>query len=256
MFKRYNIRRSKILLMCCVVLIWGTIIILESYRIGQFPWYSIGVTVIILLLLYLARRRTILKIIGEYPHPTRGKHVISITWLLVGFLLLPFTLFLLEGLAKTELDIKGFAIFVIVPVLFGYAIGISRIPNITQKIQTGTICVIKKLATSTVLFIIFLPLLNLVNKLVIDIFSVPDFHLTSIARGFYVWLMIFCFYIGLILFIISIADFVVVIKDLSIKKREALDKLDINFTYLWIALCGCSPSLFGIAPVLITKAVV
>jgi len=162
-----------------------------------------------------------MKIIGEYPHPKRSKYMIGITWLLVAFLLFPFTFFLLEQLAKTELDIKGFAIFIIVPVLFGYAVGISRIPDITQKTQAGIVCLIKKLAMSTVLFIIFLPLLNLVNKLGIDITSAPDFHLTSIGNGIYVWSMIFCFYVGLILFIFSIVDFVVVIKDLSIKNKKS-----------------------------------
>lgn len=218
-FRKYYVGRSKLLLICFAVLMWVIVILLEMKRIGQFPWYAIDVTIIVLVLLYLAQRRTIMKIIGEYPHAKRGKYLIGITWLLVIFILFPFTLLLLEQLAKTELDIKGFAIFIIVPILFGYAVGISRIPHITQKTQAGIICVIKKLATSTVLFIIFFPLLNLVNKLSIDIKSL-DFKPTSIGNGIYAWSMIFCFYVGLILFIFSIVDFVVVIRDLSIKKSN------------------------------------
>lgn len=218
-FNKYNIKRFKISLICVSLLGWVAVLGLEWFRIGHFPWHSIGITIIILILIYLLRRRTILKIIGEYPHPKRNKRVIIITSWLVVFLLFPFTYFLTDQLGKTELDIKSFAIFIIVPILFGYTVGISRIPNTTQKTQTSTICVIKKLATSTVLFIIFFPLLNLVNKLRVDITAAPDFHLISIGNGVYAWSMIFCFYAGLILFIIAVMDFVLVINDISLRKK-------------------------------------
>lgn len=218
MFNLSKIKRSDRVLICSLLLFYAAISIYQWLLTGRFYWSVIGVAILSVFLIYLTSKRAIQKIIGEYPHSKRNKRVIIITWGLVVFLLLPFTYLLIEQLAKTELDIKGFAVFIIVPILFGYAVEISRIPTITQKTQAGVICVIKKLATSTVLFIIFFPLLNLINKLRIDINSVPDFHLTSIINGIYAWSMIFCFYVGLILFIFSVIDFVVVIKDLSIKK--------------------------------------
>ncbi len=63
------------------------------------------------------------------------------------------TIFLLDQLNRAELDIKNFAIFVIVPILLTLAVGLTKIPNVTKKTQSGLICVIKKLASSTVLFI-------------------------------------------------------------------------------------------------------
>jgi multisubunit Na+/H+ antiporter MnhB subunit len=171
-------------------------------------------------IIYLASKRGIQKLIGESPHPKRSRFILGLSWGLGAFLMLILSLFiLLVQLNKPEVDFKNFIVFLIVPILLPIAFGVMKIQNITKKTKTGLICVIKKLATSTILFIIFIPLFALTNILRIDINSTPDlFHSESFFRGFIGWSMIFCFYVGILLFVFAVIDFTLVIKDLSTRK--------------------------------------
>lgn len=199
----------------------AVIFIYEWFLTRQFHWSIIGIAILSTLLVYLTSKREVLKIIGEYPHPKRSRKIYVLTWGLAIILSVPFVFYLLDQLNTQESDFKNFAIFVIVPILFGLAVEVTKIPNITTKTQSGLICVIKKLASSTVLFIIFIPFFILTNKLHTDINSTPDFlHIESLFRGFTVWSMIFCFYAGLFLFNFAIVDLILVIKDLSTKKAR------------------------------------
>ena len=218
MFNLSKIKRSDRVLICSLLLLYAAIFICQRLLTGRFHWSVIGVAVLSVFLIYLTSKRAIQKIIGEYPHPKRSKFINGLSWGLGAILMIVLAIFLLDQLNRAELDIKNFAIFIIVPILLPFAIGVLKIPNITNKTQTGLICVIKKLASSTVLFIIFIPLFTLTNKLHVDINSAPDFHMESLFPGFIGWSMVFCFYAGLFLFIFAVVDFILVIKDLSIKK--------------------------------------
>ncbi|MBA7605768.1 hypothetical protein ES703_12903 [subsurface metagenome] len=204
-----------------ILLFLVAIFIYQWFMTRQFHWSIIGVAVLSALIVYLTSKRDILKLIGEYPHPKRTKRIYGLTWGLAIVLSVPFVFYLLDQFIKQEPDFKDFAIFIIIPILFGLAIEMTKIPNITNKTQSGLICVIKKLALSTVLFIIFIPFFILTNKLHIDINSTPDFiRIESLFRGFVVWSMVFCFYAGLFLFNFSIVDLIIVIKDLSTRKAR------------------------------------
>ena len=209
--------KKQIIIICSFL---AAIFIYEWFLTRQFRWSIIGVAILSILVVYLISKRDVLKIIGEYPPLKRSRKIYVLTWGLTIILSVLFIFYLLlDQLNKQEPDFKNFAIFVIVPILFGLAVELVRIPSITAKTQSGLICVIKKLVSSTVLFIIFLPFFVLANKLNIDINSTPDLlHIDSLFRGFVVWSMVFCFYAGTFLFIFSIVDLILVIKDLSIKK--------------------------------------
>jgi hypothetical protein len=192
---------------------------------GILYWPVIGVAIIFPLIIYLTSRRWVQKIIGEYPHPERGRVISSLSWGLGAVMILVLTLFILDQLNQPEVDYKKFIVFLVVPILLPIVSAVMKIPDVTKKTKTGSICVIKKLATSTVLFIIFIPLFTLTNKLNININSAPDLlHGVSYFRGFIGWSMVFCFYTGLLLFIFAVIDFVLVIKDLSTRKPRKTKK--------------------------------
>jgi hypothetical protein len=123
------------------------------------------------------------------------------------------------SLVNQDANYKNFAVFYITPSLFTIAFGAYKIPNITKKSKKGLLCVIKKLGLSVVLFILFFPFYLLTNNLNIVLNSAPDFfNLESWVRGFIVWSMVFCFYVGLFLLAFAIIDLLIVIKDLSTRK--------------------------------------
>ena len=216
----FKMKRSDRMLVCSLLLFYVIIFIYQWLMTGQFYWSVVGVAVLSLLLIYLTSKRGIQKIIGEYPHPKRSKFIIGLSWGLGAILMLILSLFiLLDQLSKPEVDYKNLIVFIVVPILLPIAFGVMKIPDVTKKTKTGLICVIKKLASSTILFVIFIPLFSLTNKLRIDINSTPDLvHTESFFRGFIGWSMVFCFYAGLFLFLFAVIDFIFVIKDLAIRK--------------------------------------
>lgn len=213
-------QRRQLEIICSFILFFIAVFVIQWFQTGKLDWTVVGVAVLFITLIFLSSKREIQKIIGEYPHPKRTRFIAGLTWFLATILSLPFVLYLVDQLNKPEPDFKNFAVFIIIPILFGIAVETFRIPNITDKSQSGLLCIIKKLASSIVLFIIFIPFFILTNKLQIDINSPDFYHPESLFRGFIVWAMVFCFYVGLFLFLFAVIDFIIVIKDLSIKKNR------------------------------------
>ena len=211
--------KKQIIYAFLLLLYYAVVFLYQWVLTHTFFWTVIGVAVISEILVYLSSMRPILKVIGEYQHPKRTKYIIILTWCLASVISLPFIFYLLDQLHMSEPDYKNCAIFILVPILLGVAVGLTKVPNTTNKTQSGLVCVIKKLAVCTALFIIFIPFFTLTNKLQININSPPDFlHLESLFFGFVGWSMAFCFYAGLFLFLFALIDFILVIKDLSIKR--------------------------------------
>lgn len=216
----HSMKRSDKMLILSLSIFFAAVFIIQWFLTGTFFWSVVGVALLSPLLIYLTSKRGVQKIIGEYPRFERSKFIIGLRWGLGAILMLILSLFiLLNQLNKPEVDYKNFIVFVVVPILLPIALGVMKIPDVTKKTKTGLIRVIKKLASSTILFLIFIPLFTLTNKLRIDINSTPDLvHTESLFRGFIAWSMVFCFYAGLFLFIFAVIDFIVVIKDLAIRK--------------------------------------
>lgn len=188
-------------------------------KTGQWYWPIIGVAVLFLPLYFFSSTRPIQKIIGECPPIRRTPFIKNSSWFLALVLTFPFFLYLIDQLSKPEPDWKNFAVFIIIPILLGVSVEILRIPEITEKTKSNIISVIKKMALSTSLFVIFIPFFILTNKYQISINSTPDFyHPISWFYGFVVWAMVFCFYVGLFLFIFGLIDFIFFTKNISIRR--------------------------------------
>jgi hypothetical protein len=219
-------KRSDKLLILSLSIFFAAVFIIQRFLTGTFFWSIIGIALLSPLLIFLTSKKGVQKIIGEYPHLEYGKFINGLRWGLGAVLMLILSLFiLLDQLSKPEVDYKNFIVFIVVPILLPIALGVMRIPDVTKKTKTGLIRVIKKLFSSTILFVIFIPLFTITNKLRIDINSTPDLiHSESIFRGFIGWSMAFCFYAGLFLFIFAVIDFALVIKELAIRKPRKAKK--------------------------------
>lgn len=208
--------KKQIVLTLLLLLLYVVVFIIQKLTTGQYYWSVVGITVLSPILIYLSTRRGIQRLIGEYPQPERSNEARLISWFSGTILMLVLTLFiLLEQLSKSEVDYKNFIIFIIAPILVACAVGIMKIPNVTKKTITRLKSVIKKSACSIILFVLFIPFFTLTNKLHIDINSQPNINPRYWFNGFVGWAMIFCFYLGLFLFIFALSDFILAIKDLS-----------------------------------------
>jgi hypothetical protein len=211
-------KRSDKMLILILTVFFAVIFGIQRLFTGTFYWSIVGVAVLSPLIIYLASKRWIQRLIGEYPHPKRSNVNVGLSWGLAAVLMLVFSLFLLDQLNKPQVDYKNFTVFVISPILFTVAVGMMKVPNITKKAKTGLVCVIKKLGSSVAAFVIFFPFFTLTNKLQVNINSAPDFHEEFLFNGFVGWAMAFCFYIGLFLFIFALSDFILAVQDLKTRK--------------------------------------
>jgi hypothetical protein len=198
------------------------VIILEKVRTGIFHWSYVGVAILVVILVWFHSKRGIQKLIGEYPNPQRRPIVARFSGIFVPILALILSLYMmLFQMNKATIDPKNLLILVVSPIILTICFGIMKVPDLTKVTKTRLKSVIKKIITSTILFILFVPLFGLTNVLNPNIDSTPDLlNGLSWFRGFIIWSMVCCFFVGLYLFCYALIDLIPIIKDASTRKQR------------------------------------
>jgi len=157
-------------------------------------------------------------LIGERPEMSRP----LVHWIIFGLffsvLMAPIAVFILKTEVVTPISDSRFSILVVAPILGGLALAAS--PGFRDKPRL--IQVAQKFLIATVLFIIFLPSIEVVNSKEDFDWQSFDIGWEAVILGFYFWLASLSFFLGIFLFFLGLVDLVFTLA--GIRKRPGSKK--------------------------------
>lgn len=187
-------------------------------------WPTLGIILIIALLAILWYRvPAFKKILGEGKSAKKRSRFqwFAYTGLLIIFLL-PISIYYIDSLAIQRPQALEQLSFIAVGIAFsGISFGAASITGMTPESRIGLISVAKKFVLVTILFIFFVPLINIFNFPPfkdIDVNSINLGDPNAWLRGITFYLMSLCFYGGQFLFIFGITDLVHSFIDLDVMR--------------------------------------
>ncbi len=188
---------------------WPVLMIFLEMGIGIFLWL---------------RFPSLKKSIGEGKSKTRSRYRLFANLFLYLLFSIPFSIYILKGLpAQPFSSVENLSIIGISLALAGLSFAASSIPPITSKKRVEFICAAQKFIGVTVLFLLFIPSINMVDALHgIDINSTSLLDPAAWWRGIFFWISVPCFYGAVFLFLLGISDLIFALSDLGSKNPTDL----------------------------------
>jgi hypothetical protein len=207
----------------CVILGLGLVAEIYYYRTELktlIQWPTIPIILMVGIVMFLLRFSTFQGIVGENKTKKRSGLRILFNFLLFIIFFIPVTIYYIGSLATKTLQPVEQISFIAIGLAFsGISFGAASISDITSRSKNELICAAKKFVLVTILFIIFIPLLNLLNQPLfkdINIYSIDLTDVEAWLRGITFYLTVFSFYGGELLFILGITDLIYAFINLSI----------------------------------------
>jgi len=186
---------------------------------GQFYWpvLMVALEVGVGILLWF-KFPSLKRVIGEGKSKKRPRYRYGVNLLLFFLFLAPFSIYVLESLQPKPLyDVVNLSIIGISLALAGLSFAASSISPMTAEKRVELICVAQKFIGVTILFLLFIPLIYMIDALYggIDINAVSFLDPTAWLRGIFFWIAAPCFYGAVVLFLLGVSDLIFALSDLG-----------------------------------------
>lgn len=208
-----------------IVPLLSLLLLFEIYSVrtillALFRWATLGIILEFSLIIILWRFPMFKKLIGEGKQRKRSRFRLVLNWLSVLFLPL-FSLYYLKSLVPGQLSATEQLSIIAIALFFsGLSLAAASIKGVSSEKRLELVCVSQKFILVVVLFILFNPLINILDQPPLNGIDVNSFDwLDPVAwwRGISFWLAALCFYGGFILFLFGIADLVFLFADIHIE---------------------------------------
>ena len=228
-----SLKHSRII-RAITVFVLALLLIAEVYyyrnQLADFvAWPTLTFTIIILLLLVVWYRLPMFrKMLGEDKSTIKRSKWQWITLICLAIVFIfPVSVYNLQNLSIKPSQPYFVAISLIFTII---SFGLMAIPRISLNSRKELICIGQKFAIVTIAYIVFIPLLNLLNQpplKTIDIYAAPNFgDAVAWFRGIIFYLAALLFYGGEFLFSFGITDLLRTLIDLDISLKTDDVNLD------------------------------